>query len=759
MRLLNNLMKKKNTLLFQLLSSFMIVIILMTSFMLISYGIFKDKMHSEIVRYNLFNLTKSTTDYENYFSLIQHTAHSLYFNETVETLKKNINYQLSSHVHQEINNIASNQSLYLNNIVLHFRENDFILRKEGSTRAPVMFNSFITSKKYNYDYWDQYWTMNRSVNILPADHFTEINPSGTLNKGYLLPLVIKDITQSKLQMIMLLEANKLYQAFRPSISDKFFIIDQQRELIYSDQSLELPSFIINAQQISENNFGSHKEDGYYYFYAYGEHSQFTYVNIVSDKVIASQVINQNIVLISILVAAIVIGIGTSVYFSLKFDNPLRQIIQSVKQSNSNFNARRKLQIDEFDLIFNEFSNLKYSNETIKEEVDQKNSLLLNYYYLNKFKQIHTMPSGLNNVSMEDKPFIFILYKLHFKPEFHLQHDIDPQKFSYYVKKLIDVHASQNHKESITLQIEKEQIFSLVFGHHSMQPIYRYVESILNILNNDIQLYSLTVAITPLYEDSSKLTEAYKYALTLLNHRPLTDMNIIMTNYKHHSHQSYAFNGSERKQFEENLTSRNYSGLMQMIGRRLQLMQNKQLPAVQFAIWARDVYTFTTNVLYQLNLKDEFQSEYGEMPEFIDICLTVADYKSFFQDLYQQIDTLIHDKEDEKDPVIAFIHNYLENHFNEDISLDLLADKLNMTRSYLSTYFKIKAGLNFSDHLNNLRIHKAKELLSTTNMKIQDISKQVGYINTNSFIRLFKRIMGETPGEFRKNKRINDSSDN
>lgn len=58
-------------------------------------------------------------------------------------------------------------------------------------------------------------------------------------------------------------------------------------------------------------------------------------------------------------------------------------------------------------------------------------------------------------------------------------------------------------------------------------------------------------------------------------------------------------------------------------------------------------------------------------------------------------------------------------------------------------------MNFSEYVNGLRMRRAKQLLTSLHLKIQEIASAVGYQNVNSFIRMFKRYSGMTPGEYRK----------
>lgn len=93
--------------------------------------------------------------------------------------------------------------------------------------------------------------------------------------------------------------------------------------------------------------------------------------------------------------------------------------------------------------------------------------------------------------------------------------------------------------------------------------------------------------------------------------------------------------------------------------------------------------------------------------------------------------------------------YIEEHYKEDISLDLCADLEFTTPKSLSADFKRFAGMNFIDYVTQYRMDKARELLRDTDMKINEIAESVGY-QPSYFIRLFKKAEGLTPGQYREN---------
>ncbi|WP_206109304.1 AraC family transcriptional regulator [Paenibacillus sp. HB172176] len=92
--------------------------------------------------------------------------------------------------------------------------------------------------------------------------------------------------------------------------------------------------------------------------------------------------------------------------------------------------------------------------------------------------------------------------------------------------------------------------------------------------------------------------------------------------------------------------------------------------------------------------------------------------------------------------------YIHEHYGNDISLESCGDHVGMSSYALSKLFKSVTGVNFIDYLTELRIGNAKELLLTTNLRINDVAEQVGY-QQRYFNRIFKKLVGTTPSEYRE----------
>lgn len=111
------------------------------------------------------------------------------------------------------------------------------------------------------------------------------------------------------------------------------------------------------------------------------------------------------------------------------------------------------------------------------------------------------------------------------------------------------------------------------------------------------------------------------------------------------------------------------------------------------------------------------------------------------------------KESEQSDIIKTkIEGYINTHYMfYDVSLQTLAENMNMNYYYLSKIFKEKMGCTFSQYMQKIRLEKAQHLLNNTELPIKEIALQVGFSDSNTFIKNYKSRFGISPGKYRTNK--------
>ncbi|WP_342433129.1 AraC family transcriptional regulator [Neobacillus sp. FSL H8-0543] len=101
--------------------------------------------------------------------------------------------------------------------------------------------------------------------------------------------------------------------------------------------------------------------------------------------------------------------------------------------------------------------------------------------------------------------------------------------------------------------------------------------------------------------------------------------------------------------------------------------------------------------------------------------------------------------------IAFIKNYIKQHFREEINLDILAEIGHINKYYLAHSFKKAVGVSPIEYLIQTRIRESKILLETTNYPISNISANTGFSSQSFFSQSFKRVTNQSPSQYRKSK--------
>ncbi|ETT59145.1 two component AraC family transcriptional regulator [Paenibacillus sp. FSL R7-277] len=102
----------------------------------------------------------------------------------------------------------------------------------------------------------------------------------------------------------------------------------------------------------------------------------------------------------------------------------------------------------------------------------------------------------------------------------------------------------------------------------------------------------------------------------------------------------------------------------------------------------------------------------------------------------------------KSPVVNQVLNYIAKSYSEDLSLKKLGFMFNIHPVYLGQLFHKTTGESFAEYMNRYRIDKAKEQLRTTNLKVHEIARSVGYWEMGYFYKQFKKYVGISPTEFK-----------
>ena len=167
--------------------------------------------------------------------------------------------------------------------------------------------------------------------------------------------------------------------------------------------------------------------------------------------------------------------------------------------------------------------------------------------------------------------------------------------------------------------------------------------------------------------------------------------------------------------------------------------------------------FCQNLIYtimsamdQLHVKStQFSSSKIRLFKTIDLAADLHELETIILQLLQEAETIIMEQGDSRHRVLLQrISQYIEENYDQDLSLTDLAEHFHLSYSYLSSYFKQQTNENLTTYINKVRIEKAKQLLLNWDLSISEVNRMTGFSEHNYFSKVFKKITGQTPVEYR-----------
>lgn len=157
--------------------------------------------------------------------------------------------------------------------------------------------------------------------------------------------------------------------------------------------------------------------------------------------------------------------------------------------------------------------------------------------------------------------------------------------------------------------------------------------------------------------------------------------------------------------------------------------------------------------YQINMVEVLNTSYRSYEQLMYM-YNYTEVKEWIIDVKENIlQYITNQQEIDYNRIIARAKKYISENYNQDISLKEVADEVNLSPSYFSTVFKSFCGSSYSQYITNIRVDNAKVLLTNTNLKVYEIAEQVGYHNAYYFNRIFKKVTGLSPGEYKNDIKI------
>ncbi len=508
---------------------------------------------------------------------------------------------------------------------------------------------------------------------------------------------------------------------------------------------------------SQNSFVQ-KIDGSVYMVSYVtlKPSNWKLVNLTSIEQFYSNSAFIQRMLIIICLITIIIGFLLAIFFSSHIYRPLKTLTQRVKSLFNDAKGQAYLKENEYALIDGVINDLSSKVDKLKDTLKANQPLikhnLVTSLLKNSIINQSELAKRLNmiNLRLDQNHFTSFIIILDNEAMEHIS--IENEQFIKY--DLIGYVEGFSNRENLFLgaEIDTNQIGVIVGSMDNSQKSVLDLAAQISSYCYSNFLIPLTVASGNTVTHPLKIHQSFAQAKTLLQYKYFMPDTIILSGNKLLDRENSIdeIPHSLIEEFRQNLFMRNKKMLVTSISTFIQSTKVGNYTARHCQQKLLELLNIVANYANENGYHSSRTGKESILSDFYMV-RNIFLFRDWLIKLIEDIFTFIDKRNDSyTTETIEKVKKYIQEHLDEVLSLDCVADLVYLNSGYLSKVFKDETGINFTDYITKERMNKARELLITTDLNVEEISRKVGYNTSAYFIQKFKSIYGYTPKYFKRN---------
>lgn len=515
---------------------------------------------------------------------------------------------------------------------------------------------------------------------------------------------------------------------------------------------------------SQDGYLLNKIDGKEYVISYSTSKicNWNYLSIIPTEVITEKANNiKNITLVAAFLCLIA-GIFVSFLLTRRIYRPISEIISYINA----FQTQRKVKegiVKENELIFINriINNIYNENKNLIDTFNQnipvlKEKLLydlLEGKYNKKEFTEDTVKLNMEFPFLNYQVLVFEIedYSAHskvFKNEFNIEKIVDDVALKDYHHDLISYSLRRANNRIVT-------IINSSYESESSGKIYEFINKVKDNISINYNLI-LTIGVGNTYKSSENVYLSFIDAMSALKYKIVKGQGSIIHIDEIMSlpENIFEYSVETENQLINFIKTGDLNGINtsvnEVVTGNLKL-QKTSLEAIEnlFNTLAgtaiRTIYEVRSSVTEIFGYNKNFYKELLELKK-------IDDKKEFVLNVMFKISNYISSRKlGQGQKILDKIDEYIQKNYCNELSLPQVSKCVGLSPAYLSSIFKEISGENFVDYVNGIRIEKSKPLLKNNDFTVAQIAEKVGFISSNTFIKVFKKHEGITPGQFRESK--------
>ncbi|WP_240968216.1 helix-turn-helix domain-containing protein [Paenibacillus aquistagni] len=654
----------------------------------------------------------------------------------------------------------------ISELFLYYHGDNGVYSSRGVTDVQTLLGQVYRFSNWSLEQFKQDINEIKQPIIRPVDQVV-INGFDTSSMlVYLVPIPPNDSAQGTVMFFM---EEKVFSSLMDPILKQFqgkvYIFDNEEMLIASrshgnsDEKMDL-------HELAKLSEGTHNikigHESHSVVVVKSETNGWTYVASMPSDQFFDRV--QHIKMYIWVAATLIIlgGALLAVYVAKRQYHPIHDLFQFVKKKNDLLDAEQMKGKTEFDWIKNTLS-------VYSDRVDIQEPYVRNQYLMTLLRR------GAPNDEEADQLFEMLGLHIdgtHVFVAMIAWEEAPDQPYSvqdreYMIQMLTEVEMPERRIHIYGVELAKRDQMALIINMERDEALtlQGQMEQVIHDVHNMIRENSslvLSIGVGSSYTTLERINQSYIEAATALEYRMIhgkgsvTFFDSISVRPEH----NFWIPKDTLLKLTQSLKQGNAKVAIDTLRTMFEELKVQQVSIALLRSMSFDMINTVMRTASDLGIQDaaQYLPEISQYESLEELELKLGELSVFICNQMEKIE------ETEQRTLLDEVILYIDKHYAEySLSLEQLAEEFRVSVSYLSRSIKEKTGETFSQYVWHLRMNEVIRLITTTDQPLKDIITQVGYHDAPNFIRKFKKEMGVTPGQYRKNVGMNvedgEDSDN
>ncbi len=759
--------KKHSKVLFSWILSYLIVIISILVVSSLIYFISSSIIHRNINRVNQGYLEQMKLITDNQMKQVKQLTSRIALSSDLTTIMYEKSSKRLNIIYTKIQMIKDFKGYMATNACIehfyvYFRNSNQIIDWE-TTAAPDIYYGIKEWEYFgDFDKWKKIITGGYNGRFIPYSH---IKKDGAVLKSvvYIQSFPLAWNNEFLGNIVMIINKDNIMsviEKMEQSSNRHVFVLDSNNDIVFGKKDFVLPH-VLKYENLNDADPFSKMEINGEEYAVYKIKSNINSWKYIMAVPISSYMEQLNYVkkfTITVFLICLAVGICFAILFARKNYVPLNEIVNLIKK-NGIFSASSDVFKNEYILVKNSIGKIISEKSNIAKKLENQKEIILNSFLIRLFKGrlLSSLKFEENlkyyNISLESNGFAVVIFQIISQNRF--------QNDSFTVLQISIkniVNDIINCKFKAYTAIEDENIVSLI------NPQSRYKKDISSELFSiclDIQAAvsehyntDLVIAISSTYQNMCEISVAYSEAVSKVEEIALYGKSQIVKHDKtaiRSYNFYYPFN--LQQQIINEVKMGNYHNASRIIDEIFEKNFNKMEITKKLAVCL--IFNVAGTMIKIVNdIYGENEKDFTDNMNKINSMLSIGNIYKIKDNLTEMIKDTCRSINEKKTKHNTQLNNSIKNYINENFSdsslnISMIASHFGMNGSYVARFFRTQNNCTINDYINEVRLKYSYNILKNSDLSIKKIAGKSGYSSIVTYIRIFKKNQGMTPGEYRK----------